>query len=127
MPFPLLFRLTLYLLALDAFGALYISGILDWPGLAAVLLTIVGSWWADEVRARIRNYRQLWDAITIVFLVYTMLDLLFLAESFIAAIIHLLVFLQAYKLFNARSHRDLLDLFVLSFLQLIATATITVK
>ena len=127
MPFPLLFRLTLYLLALDAFGALYISGILDWPGLAAVLLTIVGSWWADEVRARIRNYRQLWDAITIVFLVYTMLDLLFLAESFIAAIIHLLVFLQAYKLFNARSHRDLLDLFVLSFLQLIATATITVS
>jgi len=62
-PFPLFFRVTLYLLALDAFGALYISGILDWPGLAAVLLTIVGSWWADEVRARIRNYRQARQAV----------------------------------------------------------------
>lgn len=127
MPFPLFFKLTLYLLVLDAFGALYLTGILDWIGLVGLLLTILGSWWADEIRVRTPNYRRLWDAITAVFLVYAVLDLLFLAESFIAAVIHLLLFLQAYKLFNARTHRDLMDLFILTFLQLVAASTLTIS
>jgi transglutaminase-like putative cysteine protease len=126
-PFPLFFKLTLYLLVLDAFGAVYLTGILDWPGLAGVLLAILGSWWADEIRVRIVNYRRLWDAITAVFVVYAVLDLVVLAESFIAAMIHLLLFLQVYKLFNARTHRDLLAIFILTFLQLIAAATLTVS
>jgi hypothetical protein len=40
-PFPLFFKLTLYLLVLDAFGALYLTGILDWIGLVGLLLPIV--------------------------------------------------------------------------------------
>lgn len=126
-PFPLFFKLTLYLLVLDAFGALSLTGILDWPGLAAVLLAIAGSWWSDEIRVRTPNYRRLWDTITAIFVVYAVLDLLFLAESFIAAVIHLLLFLQVYRLYNTRTHRDLLDIFILTFLQLIAASTLTVS
>jgi transglutaminase-like putative cysteine protease len=126
-PFPRLFKLTLYLLVLDAFGALYLTGILDWLGLAGILLTILGSWWADEIRVRIPNYRRLWDVITAVVLVYGILDLLFLAESFIATVIHLLVFLLVYRLYNARTHRDLLDLFILTFLQLVAACSLTIS
>lgn len=127
MPFPVFLKLTLYLLVLDAFGALYLTGILDWPGLAGVLLAIGGSWWADAIRVHTPNYRRLWDAITAVFVVYAVLDLLFLAESFIVAVIHLLLFLQVYKLYNARTHRDLLDVFILTFLQLIAASSLTVS
>lgn len=127
MPFPEFFKLTLYLLVLDAFGALYLTGILDRLGLAGILLTILGSWWADAIRVRTPNYRRLWDILTAVFLVYGILDLLFLAESFIAVVIHLLLFLQIYKLYNARSHRDLLDLIILSFLQLVVACTLSIS
>ena len=127
MPFPLFFRLTLFLLVLDASGALYLTGILEWPGLVAVLLVTGGSWWADQIRARVPNYRRLWDALTVVYLAFVVLDLVFLAESFIAGVIHLLLFLQAYKLYNARTHRDLLDIIILTFLQLVAASTLTVS
>jgi transglutaminase-like putative cysteine protease len=127
LPFPEFFKLTLYLLVLDAFGALCLTGILDRLALAGVLITILGSWWADKIRVHIPNYRRLWDILTTVFLIYGVLDLLFLAESFIAAVIHLLLYLQIYKLYNARSHRDLLDLFILTFLQLIAACTLTIS
>ncbi len=127
MAFPQLLRLTLYLLVLDAFGAVYLTGILTWPAVVLTLLATAGSLWADQIRAHIPNYRRLWDAVTGVFLVYAVLDLLFLAESFVAGIIHLLLFLQAYKLYNARTHRDLLDIFLLTFLQLIAACTVTVS
>lgn len=127
MAFPLVFRLILFLLVLDAFGALYLTGILEWPGLIATFVVIVLSWWADELRARIPNYRRLWDVLTGVFVLYLVLDILFLAESFMAAVIHLLLFLLIYKLYNTRNHRDLLDIFILTFLQLVAASTLTVS
>lgn len=127
MPFPLFLKLTLYLLVLDAFGALYLTETLGGPGLVAVPIAIAGSWWADRLRVHIPNYRRLWDALTGVFLSYAVLDFLFLAESFMAAVIHLLLFLQIYKLYNARSHRDILDVIILTFLQLVAASTITVS
>jgi transglutaminase-like putative cysteine protease len=126
-PFLLFFKLTLYLLVLDAFGALYLTGVLERPGLAVVFLAILGSWWADKIRARIPNYRRLWDVITAAFIVYAVLDFFFLADSFITAVIHLLLFLQTYKLYNAQAHRDLSDLIILTFLQLVAASTLTVS
>ena len=42
-----------------------------------------------------------------------------------AAMVHLLLFLLAYKLYNARSHRDLLDIFLLTFLMLVSSALLT--
>lgn len=127
MPFPLFFKLTLYLLVLDAFGALYLTQILSPPGFAVTLLAMGASWWAEELRTRIPHYRQLWEILTGAFLAYAVLDLLFLAESFIAGVIHLLLYLLIYKLYNARTHRDLLDIFLLTFLQLVAASSLTVS
>lgn len=127
MPFADLFKLTVYLLVLDAFGALYLTSILDWPTHLVVLVALGGSWWADNIRAGIPNYRRLWDILTGVFLGYAVLDFLFLAESFMAGVIHLLLFLEIYKLYNARTHRDLLDIFILTFLQLVGASTLTVS
>ena len=91
----------------------------------AVAALGVGSWWAEDLRAAAPGYRRLWDILTVGFLAYAALDLLFLAESFIAAVIHLLLFLVVYKLYNMRSHRDILDLFILTFLELVAASTLT--
>ncbi len=127
MLFGLFFKLIIYLLVLDVFDALYLTHILAGPVLALTLAAVLGSWWADDLRPRIPNYRRLWDVLTGIFLVYAVLDLFFLAESLIAALIHLLLFLLAYKLYNARHHRDLMEIVVLTFLLLVAAATLTVS
>lgn len=125
MSFPLLLKLTVYCLTLDALAALYLTDLLTGPTLAAVAATLAASWWVDQVRPFIPNYRRLWDLITAVFLVYLALDFTLLAESFMAAVAHLLVFLLAYKLYNARNHRDLLDIFLLTFLVLVSACLLT--
>ena len=127
MPFPLLLKGTLFLLVLDAFAAIHLSELLSWPVQALVVLAMGTAWWAEQLAARIPNYRRLWDVLTAVFLGFGVLDALFLAESFIAALVHLLVFLQVYKLYNLRTNRDLIDLFILTFLQVIAACTLTVS
>jgi len=127
MTFSHFYKATLYLLALDALGALFLTEILDVPSLAGILLVVLGSWWAEEIRVRIPNYRQLWDAITAVFLAYVVLDLLILAESIMAALVHLLLFLLIQKLYNQRAPRDFLDTVILTFLMLITSATLTVS
>ncbi len=124
-PFPLLFKWTLYLLVLDAFGALYFTQVLGWSEFTVAFLACAGSWWAEEIRARIAYFRRLWDILTGLFIIFAVLDLAFLAESFLVGVIHLLLFLLAYKLYNARTHRDLLDLFILTFLLLLGSSTLT--
>jgi transglutaminase-like putative cysteine protease len=123
--FPFLFKLTLYCLTLDALAALYLTDLVATPTLFVVTFTLGVSWWVDRLRPAIPNYRRLWEVITVVFLVYAVLDLAFLAESFMAAMVHLLLFLLAYKLYNARTHRDLLDIFLLTFLMLVSAALLT--
>jgi transglutaminase-like putative cysteine protease len=125
MSFPFLLKLTIYCLALDALAALYLTDLLTGPTLAAVAATMGASWWVERLRPSIPNYRRLWELITVVFVVYTVLDFTLLAESFMSAVVHLLVFLLAYKLYNARNHRDLLDIFLLTFLILVSACLLT--
>lgn len=127
MAVPLAFRLALAGLVLTAWGALALTPVLEWPALAGVGLLLLGSWWAEPLRGRISDYRRLWDRLTVLFLLFALLDLTLLAESLIAALIHLLLFLLIFKLYNLRSHRDCSDTIVLTFLVLIASATLTVS
>jgi len=126
MRFTFIFKLTIYLLILDVLAALAVTDALGRLELAAAAAVLVGSWWTDAVRRRVPNYRRLWDILTTAFVLYAVLDVAILADSFMAAVIHLLLFLQLYKLCNLERHRDLLDLLILTFLQLLAASTLTV-
>jgi hypothetical protein len=125
MSFPIFFQTTLFLLVLDVLGALYLTEIVGLPSLVMVAGLGVGSWWAEDLRAAVPSLPRMWDVLTAGFLVFAVVDFLFLAESFIAAVVHLLLFLVVYKLYNARTHRDVLDIFILTFLQLVAASTLT--
>lgn len=127
MSFPLLSRLALSLLVLDALGALHLTRIVDLPGEAGLLLLVLASWRAEALRARIPNYQRLWGLITALCSAYLALDFLLLAESLMAALIHLLLFLLLHKLYNLRSHRDYAETALLTFLLLIVSATLTVS
>ncbi|MFB3816612.1 MAG: DUF3488 and DUF4129 domain-containing transglutaminase family protein [Candidatus Methylomirabilales bacterium] len=125
MAFALFLKLSVYLLVLDGLAALALTDTVSRVGLAGAVAGVALSWEVDRLRARVRDYRRLWDVLTVVFLAYAVLDVAVLAESFVAAIVHLLLFLEVYKLWNLESSRDLLDLVVLTFLQLLAASTMT--
>ena len=122
---PLFFQAILRLLVLTALCALYLAEVASLPALGGVAALAVGSWWVEDIRATVPGVRRIWEVCTIAFLGYATLDLLVLADSFIVAVIHLLLFLMIYKLYNAQSHRDFLHLFILTFLALVATSTLT--
>ena len=122
---PLFFQAILRLLVLTALGALYLAEVASLPALGGVAALALGSWWAEELRVAVPGVRRIWDVCTVAFLGYATLDLLVLADSFIVAVIHLLLFLMIYKLYNAQGHRDFLHLFVLTFLALVAASTLT--
>lgn len=127
MAFPLFLKLSVYLLVLDGLAALALTDTVSRIGLAGAMVGVGLSWEVDRLRTRVSDYRRLWDILTVVFLGYAVLDLAVLAESFVAAIVHLLLFLEVYKLWNLESSRDLLDLLILTFLQLLAASTMTVS
>jgi transglutaminase-like putative cysteine protease len=125
MSLPVFFQAILRLLVLNALGALYLAEVVSLPVLGGIAALAAGSWWVENIRAAVPDFRRLWEVCTIAFLGYAILDLLVLADSFITAVIHLLLFLLVYKLYNAQSHRDYLHLFVLTFLALVAASTLT--
>ena len=57
--------------------------------------------------------------------VFALLDLLYLAESLLHGLVHLLVVLACYKLYVREAGRDFRDLFFLSFFMLVAASTLT--
>jgi transglutaminase-like putative cysteine protease len=120
-------RLTVYLLVLDGLAAVALTEAVGVPGLIAALAGVGASLWVDRLRGRVRHYRRIWEVLTVAFLVYGVLDAAFLAESLVGALLHLLLFLQIYKLCNLEAWRDLLDVVLLSFLQLLAASTLTVS
>ena len=89
---PLFFQAILRLLVLTALGALYLAEVASLSALGGVAALALGSWWAEELRVAVPGVRRIWDVCTVAFLGYATLDLLVLADSFIVAVIHLLLF-----------------------------------
>jgi transglutaminase-like putative cysteine protease len=127
MTFAAFLKLTVYLLVLDSLVALGLTDVVSRPGLGAALVAIALSFWVDRLRLRVADYRRLWDLVTVVYLAYAVADALFLADSLITALVHLLLFLVFYKLCNLETSRDLVDVILLTFLQMLAAATLTLS
>jgi len=124
-PFELVFKLSSYLLVLDGLFALWLTGLFDPLSFGILLALFIISWWGEHLRALAS--KRFWDSLAFLFLPFLLLDFLYLAESFVAGIVHLLVFLTLYKLFNCQRNKDYLDLYVISFFQLVAASALTVS
>lgn len=125
MSFELAFKLSSYLLVLDGLYALSLTRLFSPFGFVLLLAAFGVSFWIEKLQALAS--KRLWDVLTILFLGFLILDLLFLASSFVAGVIHLLTFVTLYKLFNRRNTRDYLDLYIVSFFQLVAASAFTIN
>lgn len=125
MSFELAFKLSSYLLVLDGLFALWLTRLFDPFSFALILAAFAFSWWSERLWAA--SSKRLWDGLVLLALPFLALDLFYLAESFVAGVVHLLVFITLYKLFNRRQSRDYLDLSIVSFFQLVAASALTIS
>src|SRR3989442_1818757 len=120
------FQVSCHALMISAFAALALTGRLDAP--AIVIFTTALS---------VSVYRTLKGLpeplsprgafiLSCVYVVFFLFDMMMLSASFIPASIHLVLFLQAAKLYQKKTDRDYLYLIVLSFLQILAASSLTI-
>ena len=118
-------RLITYLLVCAGVAALALAGLLGPMGGTILALALIGSWVIDQVRDRM-PVRPLFSwAIVVAAAVAIALDLLYLAQSFLDGMVHVLLFLILFRLFRRRSLKDLRDAGFLSFFMLVAASAVT--
>ncbi len=120
------FDFSLYLLIVTGFGTLASTGRLD-P------LSIIAGWTALIVRGYLLLRRRTvtvperWTSyLTIFYALFYAADFLFLSGSFVTATVHLVLFVMVVKIFSVQRERDHIYLVVLSFLEVLAAAILTV-
>ncbi|HUK56796.1 MAG TPA: DUF3488 and transglutaminase-like domain-containing protein [Nitrospiria bacterium] len=70
--------------------------------------------------------RQIWTSVNLAVLAFFIIDLSVFSQSLLTASTHFIVFLMINKLFNLRTPQDHFQLYLISFLQLLAASTYTI-
>ena len=118
-------RLVTYLLVGVGVAALLLAGLLDPLGAVILTLALVGSWAIDQVRDRMPVRPVFGWALVTTAAFAIGIDLLYLAQSVLDGMVHLLLFLILLRLFRRRSLKDLRDAGFLSFFMLVAASAVT--
>jgi protein-glutamine gamma-glutamyltransferase len=114
--------LATYLLVLDGLAALWLGGLLGSLGLGLVGLAVAASVWRERLLAPLAQVRGGDTLPALVAAAAALVDLLYIAESVLDGLVHLLLFLLLYRLFTRRSLRDVRDIGFLCFFMLVAAA-----
>jgi Ca2+/Na+ antiporter len=124
--FHVVHKLMSYLLAMAAVGTLLSTGTVPFSTSALLLLAGAASWFVEPGTAVGRLLARAGVLLNIVALAFFGLSLFEVIRSFpepdLTPILNLVLFLLVYKLFHRRSNRDYLQLYILSFLVVLAGA-----
>lgn len=119
MRFAYAHKLSTYLVVLCAFFALCLSGELSQIAVLVAFAGIVASWFWEPPRIRFERFTIPWTIVSLLILAYTLFsafsggDVLLIGGEF-------LLYLLIAKLFNRRTCKDYLHIYVITFLMLVA-------
>lgn len=126
MRFRSVHKLMSYLLVTAAVGTLLTSGAVPMPTLALLLALAVLSWFVEPGTRMGGLLDRAGLVFNVVALAFFGLSLFQVIESFpepdFTPILNLVLFLLGYKLFHRRNNRDYLQVYVLSFMLILAAA-----
>ena len=126
MRFHVVHKLMSYLLAVAAVGTLLSTGTVPLPTAALLLVSGILSWFVEPETAMGRLLSKASLLFNMGALAFFGLSLFEVIRSFpepdLTPILNLVLFLLVYKLFHRRSNRDYLQLYILSFLVVLAGA-----
>lgn len=121
------FQLSCHALMISAFFALALTGRLDAPSIVMVTLGLGISVYRTVKGLPPPLSPRGAHLLSCGYVLFFLLDNLIISRSFISASIHLVLFLQLAKLYQEeKSDRDYLQLIILSFLQVLAAASLTI-
>lgn len=123
MRFSLAHKLSSYLMVLSAVSSLLLSPDLGPIGSLLAFLGIVVSWFAEPPRYPRRKLTLAWNIATIGLFVLLVLQVL-QGGSVIAAGVYFLLGVLVNKLFNRQHSRDYLQVYVVTFLMMVAATTL---
>ena len=108
------------------FGALASTGGLDLPAVILVGLAFVLRGYQLLTRREFAIPERWTTFLTLIYILVYLADYFFLSRSFLAASVHLVLFVMVVRLFSLQRTRDHYMLAVLSFLMVLAAAVLTV-
>ncbi len=120
------FDVALYLLVLSGFVTLASTGGLDLPAVVLVGLALAFRGYQLLTRLEFTIPEHWTTLLTLIYVFVYGADYFFLSRSFLAASVHLVLFLIVVRLFSLRRTRDHYLLAALSFLMVLASAVLTV-
>ena len=121
------FQIASRLLALAGLSSLILTDELSFPYVLAGILALILSMVMVLRGSRLNLGRLTWASINLIMLGFFILDLSFISQSLLIASTHFIVFLMANKLFNLRTPQDHFQLYLISFLQLLAASAFTIE
>ena len=124
MRFVVVHKVTSYLMVLTSFIALFVSGEIGPFVVGLSTLAFAASWFWESPRVDHARFERLWNGLTLLMLSKTVLDIV-LGEPVLLTGAHFIVFLTVNKLFNRVASRDYLQLYVVSFLQMVAATALS--
>ena len=120
------FSVALYLLVLSGFGALASTGGLDLPAVTLVGIALALRGVQLLTRREFIIPERSTTALTLIYVFVYLADYFFLSRSFLAATVHLVLFLVVVLQFSLQRTRHHYLLAALSFLMVLAAAVLTV-
>jgi len=120
------FEASLYLLIVTGFITLTSTGRLDALSIVAVGSALALRGWL-LLRGRALVIPERWTSyLTLVYVLFYAADVFLVSGSFVSATVHLVLFSMVVKIFSVQRERDHLYLAILSFLEVLAAAVLTV-
>jgi len=104
-------------------GGLVLLGLASLVGIAAQATGLAGERLARQI-ASLPSVT--WNVFLLVVFAFFGADLLLISQDILPAAVHFLILLMTIKLFHLRQRKDFLQLYAISFLELLAAAALTV-
>jgi transglutaminase-like putative cysteine protease len=119
MRFAVAHKIATYLVVGCAYVAMIGGGAIPAPFALAGLLGLVVSWWWEAPRVKHERWSWLWTVASVLALVYSLLSMV-VTGDILGVGGQFLIWLTVAKAFNRRAARDWQQLYLLSFLMLVA-------
>jgi len=121
-------QIATYVLVIDGVAALYVSSLIDLPGLALISFALGAAWYRHRLYGISRRVFALTIGLlgvaAVLDLISIMFNLVYFGESILVAFVHLLVALVILRLFTARSGLDLRNAGLISFFILVGSSAV---
>ena len=120
------FEVSLFLLVTVGFLALATTGRLDIPSLALVSLALAAKAWRYRHQREPELSSGTVTVLTWFYFIFYLADMFVISRDFLLATAHMVLFIAVVRIYSARTNRDYVWLAIVAFLELLASATLTV-